>query len=78
MSHSLKVSEILDNTLNKFHDASSFKPYPLIKEAYKSGYEAALRDYAIWKDGSQTIGAMQRDIKEIIKEMNEELGTGEA
>lgn len=74
MSHSLNVSEVLESTLNKYHDATSFKPYPLIKEAYRSGYAAALRDYAIWKDGSQTIGAMQRDIKDIITEMDKELG----
>lgn len=36
--------------------------------AYRIGYEDAIRNYAIWKDGVQSIGAMNRDIKCLLAE----------
>lgn len=37
-----------------------------IDNARREGYAKALDDYAIWKDGVQRIGCMDRDIKEIM------------
>ena len=35
------------------------------KNGYKKGYFNCLDDYSIWKDGTQTIGCMNKDIKAI-------------
>jgi len=39
----------------------------------REGYAQALDDFAIWKDGVQRIGCMDRDIKEIMREYDEKL-----
>lgn len=36
--------------------------------AYRMGYEDALRNYGIWRDGEQLIGAMQRPLREVLAE----------
>ena len=42
--------------------------------AYRMGYEHALRNYAVWKDGEQLVGAMQRPLKSVLAEfVNEEI-----
>lgn len=36
--------------------------------AYRIGYEDAIRNYAVWKNGEQLVGAMQRPIKQVLNE----------
>ena len=51
------------------------KPRTLKEQlAYLDGYAAATRDYAIWKDGEQTIGVMRTPLKKAIEllEMHKE------
>lgn len=38
---------------------------------YNEGYKQALRDWSIWKDGSQLIGCMQLSIKDIIENIDQ-------
>lgn len=42
--------------------------------AWARGYIQAIRDYGIWNNGSQTIGCLDKPIKEIIKEVAESIG----
>lgn len=42
----------------------------IARKTYNEGYKQALRDWSIWKDGSQRIGCMQHDIKEIIADVD--------
>jgi len=74
MKHLQNVHEILARTLDKYHTATTFKPHPLAKEAYRFGYIEALREFGIWKDGVRRIGALETDINDIIKEIDAELG----
>ena len=41
------------------------------REGYNEGYKQALRDWSIWKDGSQLIGCMQYSIKDLIEDINQ-------
>ena len=77
MEHKLEVHEALNIALEKHPTPTSFKPYQIAKEAYRHGFVRALEEFGIWKDGVRTIGCMQTDIKEIIKELDEQLGAGE-
>lgn len=36
--------------------------------AYRMGYEDALRNYAIWKNGEQLVGALQKPLKTVLAE----------
>lgn len=45
----------------------------LIHLAYADGFKCCLRTYGIWKDGEQTIGAMQRNIKDISEQVDESI-----
>jgi len=36
--------------------------------AYRQGYVDALCNYSTWRDGEQTIGALQRPLKTILEE----------
>ena len=45
-------------------------PTYVLRRAYNEGYKQCLRDWSLWKDGVQHIGCMQRDIKEIIAEVD--------
>jgi hypothetical protein len=39
--------------------------------AYRQGYIDALKNYAIWKNGEQFVGCLERPLKEVINEFNE-------
>ena len=41
------------------------------KEAIRSGFIYALNQYGIWKNGEQTIGCMETNIKDVIKKFDE-------
>ena len=36
------------------------------RKAFTDGYKEGVRTYAIWTDGVQLVGAMQRPLKEVI------------
>ena len=38
------------------------------------GFISAMKEYAIWHDGIQTIGVMRRPLYETIREVKEDLG----
>lgn len=77
MDHLYEVHEVMNRTLDKYHTATTFKPMPLVKEAYRHGYVTALREFGIWKDGVRRVGALEIDIDVIIKGLDEKLGLAE-
>jgi hypothetical protein len=46
------------------------------KIGYIEGLKEGIRRYAIWKDGVQMVGVMQRPLSEVLREIkgNEEVG----
>ena len=41
----------------------------LAAQAYREGYEDAVNNYAIWKDGVRIIGCMATPAKKVIEEL---------
>ena len=41
--------------------------------AFKKGYIQAIKDYGIWKNGTQTIGCMETPVKEVIQKIEKEI-----
>ena len=39
-----------------------------IEIAYRMGYADAVRNYAVWRDGEQFVGAMARPLKTVLNE----------
>ena len=71
----LKLSLVVSKIISKYVDdgGRSFRPHPIMKEAFRHGYHQALQDFGIWKDGQQLIGAMEHDVKEVMRVVDEEL-----
>lgn len=44
------------------------------KLSYFEGYEAAVRDFGIWKDGVARIGMFETPIREVIERKRKEMG----
>jgi hypothetical protein len=40
--------------------------------AYRMGYEDGVRNYAIWNNGEQLVGAMRRPLKTVLAEFKNE------
>lgn len=40
---------------------------------WRAGFHACLDSYSIWNDGVQRIGAQLKDIREIMRQLDEEL-----
>lgn len=60
------VSKVVDASDNK----QEAKPIieAAMEQAYREGYADAVRNYAVWKDGEQLVGAMQRPLKTVLEE----------
>lgn len=39
----------------------------LINDAYRRGWERGVSDYAVWKDGEQMVGVMQKTLSKVIE-----------
>jgi len=39
--------------------------------AYRAGMKDGITDYAIWKDGGQYVGALQRPLRDVLKKVDE-------
>lgn len=74
----LKLSLVVNEIIKRYVDGSgrSFRPHPIMKEAFRHGHHQALQDFGIWKDGQQLIGAMGHDVKEVMRVVDEELCIG--
>ncbi len=48
-----------------------FAAKQLMQEIYRAGYKAAIQEYAVWKNGEQVVGVMQRPIKIVFAEIDE-------
>jgi len=64
------VSDVLLGIPTSATTYSTNKGRKIARKAYNEGYKQCLRDWSLWKDGVQHIGCMQRDIKEIIAEVD--------
>lgn len=60
--------------LNRMLDDQLIDDPSLVEKARLWGYNEAVSDYGIWKDGVQTVGAMKVPIKEAIRLKAQELG----
>ena len=43
----------------------------MAKQAYEKGLRRGIWLYAIWKDGQQVVGSMQRPLKEVFDDMKQ-------
>jgi hypothetical protein len=44
--------------------------FPIEVTAYKHGYKDAVTNYAVWKDGEQLVGVMQKPLKKVLEEVS--------
>lgn len=56
--------EFLREVIKKFDNAED-----AINFAYRQGYKDGIMNYAIWKDGEQRIGAMNRTVTEVLTDL---------
>lgn len=56
------------SSLNYFDESSAEG------KAWARGYVQCLRDYGIYRNGTQVIGCLEKPIKEVIKEVAESVG----
>lgn len=47
--------------------------YGLRSNEFIDGMIAGVEAYAVWRDGVQLVGAMERSLREVIKEIKEEM-----
>lgn len=40
-----------------------------LAKAYREGYAAAVREYAVWSDGEQLVGTLRRPLAVVLKEI---------
>lgn len=63
----------LSQEVTKFLEVTGGIPGPdqnpdyRLEIAYRMGYEDSLRNYAIWRDGTQYVGAMNRTLREVVE-----------
>ena len=47
------------------------KAFPAEKQLYKDGYSDAVTEYAVWKDGEQFVGVLQKPLSQVLQEVDE-------
>jgi hypothetical protein len=51
--------------------AGKIRPvFPLEQRRFREGYKDAVCNYAVWKDGEQLVGVMQRPLKQVLEEID--------
>ena len=44
----------------------------IVASAYREGYRQALQDYAVWKDGTQTVGCGIKTLKQATEDFEKD------
>lgn len=65
----MQVADFLEDKGIPLPDQS---PEYQLEIAYRMGYADGVRNYAIWKNGTQYVGAMQRPLKDVLAEFQNE------
>lgn len=74
-SHDFTILAVLDEIRNSLKDrellmaeVNRVREHGI--EVWRSGYEAALRQYAHWKDGVQYVGSCGKTLKQVLEEVD--------
>lgn len=71
--HSDKLAQTTHEEIKERRKAQEREEKLLGISIYMKGYEQAVSDFSVWKDGRQTIGVMQYDPKQVVAEKREAL-----
>lgn len=56
--------------LQEKHATGLRQRFPGEEKFYKHGYKAGVAEYAVWKDGEQRVGVMQRPLRKVFDEID--------
>ena len=65
MPEEIMSAEQVSQAFRRFEEESQ----KALDAAYRRGYADAVTNYAVWKNGEQLVGVMQRPLKEVLEEV---------